>query len=156
VRCVHPELQHLNIWRDERIDPTMFLTDEIRRNVRASGILLVVMSAWYLASAWCKDEREWFREQVQDRSRDQGRVFVIRALHTDEKDWPDFLRDSRGHALPGFKFYDTPDSVPHLWEGHYGNPKAYHQELERLRVTLTRRLRELRADAEHRARTQAP
>jgi hypothetical protein len=156
VWSVDPELQHVTIWRDAHHDPTLFLTDEIRRTVSASGILILVMSPWYLASKWCTDEREWFKEQVQDRSRDQGRVFVIRALHTDEKNWPDFLRDTRGHALPGFKFYDKEDSVPHGWEGNYGEPKIYQQELQRLRVTLTKRLRELRANAERRVAAEAP
>ena len=34
----------------------------------------------------------------RDRSNEQGRVFVIRALATDERDWPDFLRDERGNS----------------------------------------------------------
>jgi hypothetical protein len=153
---VDPELQHVTIWRDEHHDPTLFLTDEIRRTVSVSGILIIVMSPFYLTSTWCKDEREWFKEQVQDRSQDQGRVFLIRALHTDEKEWPDFLHDIRGHALPGFKFYDTPGSVPNGWGGSYGDPRAYQQELERIRVTLTKRLRELRTNTERRASAKAP
>jgi hypothetical protein len=104
IRSVDPEFDQLHIWRDEHIDPTIHLTDELRAKVTQSGILMVVMSPRYLGSAWCKDELEWFRRQVEERRRDQGRVFVVRALPTPESSWPEFLRDERGHALVGFRF----------------------------------------------------
>ena len=90
IRAVDIEFDNLHIWRDEQVDPTIQLSDEIRGKVKGSGILLVVMSPRYLASTWCKDELEWFKQQVQDRERDQGRVFIIRALRTDENRWPEF------------------------------------------------------------------
>jgi hypothetical protein len=99
-----PEFDQLHIWRDAQIDPTIHLSDELRAKVTQSGILMVVMSPRYLGSAWCKDELEWFRRQVEDRRRDQGRVFVVRAWPTAESSWPEFLRDERGHALVGFWF----------------------------------------------------
>src|SRR5580704_4591391 len=113
IHAVGTEFDSLQMWRDEHIDPTIHLTDELRGKVTSSGILMIVMSPRYLASSWCKDELEWFRQQVHDRARDQGRVFVIRALPTDEKDWPEFLRDDRGHALIGFRFHDPQDSMPY-------------------------------------------
>lgn len=150
TRAVSEEFDLLHIWRDQQIDPTMQLTDELRSKVTCSGVLMIVMSAKYLASAWCKDELEWFRQQVQDRARDQGRVFVVRALSTDEKAWPDFLRDVRGHAMPGFKFYDKPDTMPFGWRGAGENSEPYVRALGSLQAVLIRRLRELRAGAERR------
>jgi hypothetical protein len=35
-------------------------------------------------SAWCNDERTWFQEQIEDRAAEEGRVFVVRAVPTDE------------------------------------------------------------------------
>jgi hypothetical protein len=156
IRAVDTEFDDLHIWRDEQIDPTIHLSDEIRGKVRASGILMIVMSPRYLASAWCQDELEWFRQQVQDRERDQGRVFVVRALRTDEDRWPDFLRDTRGHGLPGFQFHDKQDSMPYGWRGSSENREGYVRELWRLQTALARRLRELRANAERRARSEMP
>jgi hypothetical protein len=152
VRAVDIEFDELLVWLDAKIDPTIHITDEIREKVKNSGILMIVMSPRYLASAWCHDELEWFRQQVQDRSRDQGRVFVVRAVSTDEKAWPDFLRDNRGYALPGFQFHDKLDSMPYGWRGSDTNHEAYVQELWRLRTALTRRLRELRESAARRAK----
>ena len=154
IRAVDTEFDDLHVWRDEQIDPTMHLTDELRGKVRSSGILLIVMSPRYLTSAWCKDELEWFKQQVLDRERDQGRVFVVRVLRTDDNRWPDFLRDARGHTLSGFQFHDKQDSMPFGWRGSSENREAYVRELWRLQTALTRRLRELFANAERRAKPQ--
>jgi len=156
VHAVDTEFDDLIIWRDEKIDPTIYLSDELRSKVTSSGILMIVMSPRYLASTWCKDELEWFRQQVLDRARDQGRVFVIRALPTDETAWPDFLRDTRGYALPGFQFHDKQDRMPYLWRGGGTNRDAYVQELWRLHTALVARLRELRANGERRAKSDMP
>src|SRR5262249_35117756 len=64
------EFDKLHIWHDEEIDPTAGLTDELRRIVKSSGILMIIMSPRYLTSAWCKDELGWFREQIRDRAND--------------------------------------------------------------------------------------
>jgi hypothetical protein len=156
MRAVDTEFDDLHIWRDEQIDPTIYISDEVRAKVKSSGILMIVMSPRYLASTWCKDELEWFRQQVQDRARDQGRVFVVRALPTDEKNWPDFLRDTRGHALPGFQFHGKQDSMPYGWRGSEENREAYVRELWRLQTALARRLRELRANTERRVKPEMP
>jgi hypothetical protein len=156
IRAVDTEFDDLHVWRDEQIDPTIHLSDELRGKVKCSGILMIVMSPRYLASAWCQDELDWFRQQVQDRARDQGRVFVIRALPTDESRWPDFLRDDRGHALVGFPFHDQSDRMPYGWRGSRENNDAYTKQLWRLGTSLTQRLRELRANSERRAKSSAP
>jgi hypothetical protein len=102
------------------------------------------MSPRYLKSKWCTDELGWFREQIQDRSRDQGRVFVIRQLPTNESDWPDFLRDQRGNAPIGFRFHDPQSHMPYGWRGVQESDKDFVEELWRLQTALTKRLRELR------------
>jgi hypothetical protein len=159
IRSVDPEFDQLHIWRDEHIDPTIHLTDELRAKVTQSGILMVVMSPRYLGSAWCKDELTWFRQQVEDRRRDQGRVFVVRALPTSESSWPEFLLDERGHALVGFRFHDASghdgSDTPYGWRGSRADNEAYVRELGRLRTALMKRLRELRAKNERRI-TSAP
>jgi hypothetical protein len=154
VRAVDTEFDDLHVWRDEQIDPTIHISDELRGKVKSSGILLIVMSPRYLTSTWCKEELEWFKQQVQDRERDQGRVFIVRVLRTDENLWPDFLRDARGHALAGFQFHDKRDSMPFGWRGSSENREGYVRELWRLQTALTRRLRELLANAERRAKPQ--
>jgi hypothetical protein len=155
IRAVDTEFDGLLIWRDEHIDPTIHLTDELRGKVKTSGILLIVMSPRYLNSSWCKDELEWFKQQILERERDQGRIFVVRALRTDENQWPEFLRDARGNTLVGFMFHDNQSAMPFGWRGSTTNHESYVRELWRLQTALTRRLRELRANAERRSKAFA-
>jgi hypothetical protein len=91
------------------------------------------MSPRYLASTWCQDELEWFKRQVQGREREHGRVFIVRALRTDENRWPEFLRDTRGHPMPGFQYHDKQDSMPYGWRGSAEHREAYVCELWRLK-----------------------
>jgi len=154
IRAVDTEFDNLNIWLDEQIDPTAHLTDELRQKVSSSGVLLIVMSPRYLASSWCRDELEWFRAQVHDRAREQGRVFVVRALPTIESNWPDFLRDQRGHSLVGFRFHDPQSNMPFGWRDMRETNEEYVRQLWRLQTALTKRLRELNERAVERARAR--
>ena len=145
IRAIDPEFDNLDVWCDENVDPTAHLTTELREKVKASGILMVVISPRYLLSSWCKDELTWFREQVVARSDEQGRVFVVRGLPTNETDWPEFLRDERGNSPIGFRFYDPQSGMPYGWRDMRENSEEYVRQLWTLQTALTRRLRELRA-----------
>jgi hypothetical protein len=149
------EFKALNIFRDGKIDPTAHLTAELRGKVDASGILMIVMSEHYLDSSWCHDELEWFRKQIQDRGAGSGRVFVIRAQETDAARWPEFLRDERGHAMPGFRFYDSESGFPWGWP-HLQDPgREFEEEFRRLQTAVVVRLRELRVRAAKRSGAEA-
>jgi len=149
------EFADLKLWIDAQIDPTAHLTDGLRAKVGASGVLAIVMSKRYLQSSWCRDELEWFRKQVEERASDSGRVFVIRAQPTDESQWPEFLRDERGHAMPGFTFYDAATGYPLGWPDPRADDRDFVKELCRLQTALTKRLRELKARADKRAEAEA-
>ncbi len=154
ILSLDPEFVSLNIWRDERIDPTARLTEELRCKSTGSGVLVIVMSKHYLLSSWCRDELEWFRKQIQDRASEPGRVFVVRAQPTETAGWPEFLRDERGHAMPGFTFHE-PDGDPWGWPDLREPPRDFVKEMCRLRMALTKRLRELRDRAEKRSQSVA-
>jgi hypothetical protein len=118
---------------------------------------MIVMSDRYLQSRWCLDELDWFKEQIQERTGPSGRVFVIRAQDTDTSRWPEFLRDSRGFAMTGFSFFDPDSGDP--WGFQLQEPNDdYFKELGRVRLWLTKRLRELRERAakDAQAKTSIP
>jgi hypothetical protein len=154
ILSLDTEYDALHVWMDEQIDPTANLTGELRDKVSASGVLIIVMSKRYLASSWCRDELEWFRKQIQDRAGEHGRVFVIRAQPTDTAAWPDFLRDERGHAMPGFSFYDPANGLPWGWPDLNDTTRDFVKEMCRLQTALTKRLRELRDRAEKRVQAE--
>jgi TIR domain len=151
IQALHPEFRTLNVWMDDKIDPTALLTPELRSMVTASGVLMIVMSEHYLASSWCHDELEWFRKQIQDRAGDPGRVFVIRAQKTDPSKWPDFLRDERGNPLIGFTFHDSENGMPMGWPDLRWVDVEFRKAMAGLHTALTKRLRELRERAEQRS-----
>ncbi len=151
IRSIDPEFANVTLWRDEHVDPTMHLTSALRGKVGASCILLIVMSRYYLASSWCKDELDWFAEQVRDRSLDHGRVFILRAQPTDAGKWPEFLRDERGHAMPGFQFCAADAEIPYGWPDFIDQNEEFRKELSRLLTALARRLREFRKRFSERA-----
>ena len=139
ILSLDTEFDQLKLWMDRHVDPTARLTDDLRAKAGASGILIVVMSKRYLASSWCRDELEWFRTQFQWRAGELGRVFVIRVQPTDAKDWPEFLRDERGHEVPGFWFYDRDSGFPWGWPDLQDASKEFSKELCRLQLALTKR-----------------
>jgi len=149
IRSTDPELRGLDIWFDAHFDRTQHLTDELRHRVKSSGILMVIMTPAYLESLWCRDELDWFEEQIADRKRAAGRIFVIHALPTDRAKWPAFLQDDLGNALVGFPFYDPQSEKPFGWgaEDIIRSGKEFNNPLWTLKTALTRRLRDLRGPA---------
>jgi hypothetical protein len=149
ITSLSDEFDDLQIWWDRDLDPTLQLTPELRRRVKAAAVLMILMSPRYLKSSWCGDEAAWFRQQVEDRAADEGRVFVVRTVPTDEGAWPAFLRDERGNAIVGFRFHpparQAGDLVePFGWPDLIERNAPFRQELATLRTVLTRRLRELK------------
>jgi hypothetical protein len=154
IQSVSTEFDQLHVWMDEQIDRTAPLTAEVRDKVKSSGILMIFMSPRYLTSKWCKDELGWFRDQIRERSGEQGRVFVIRATATDESTWPDFLRDERGNSLIGYLFHDPISQIPYGWRDTNERNVEYSKQLWTLKTALTTRLRELRQRYESRPAVQ--
>jgi len=148
ILAINPEFLDLDIWRDEKLDPTLQLTPELKARVKSSGILFIVMSPHYMKSRRCNDELTWFREEIRDRAQDSERVFIIRALRTDASEWPEFLRDERGFAPISFYFHHPQNDTPYHWAGSRENDDEYLKCLGTLRTTLTKRLRELRDRAQ--------
>jgi hypothetical protein len=93
------------------IDPMAPLTEQLREQIQASALLVVLMSPDYLASSWCADERDWwFAHQRELGLPTQDRVAVVKIWPT-EDGWPSALVDSRGHPLPGFAFFGDDDGA---------------------------------------------
>jgi hypothetical protein len=141
------EFDELKIWDDRSLDPTAHLTDELRTTIERSCLLLIVMSPRYLASAWCKDELAWFERQFVERRKGVGRVFIVRAVSTDESKWPRCLKDERGNADLGFRFHPMTDKEgvpPYGWPDLFDRNEEFRSALSTLRTTLVGRLQEIR------------
>jgi hypothetical protein len=88
------------------IDPTRSLTPQLEIAIRRSGLLVLLMSPFYLKSEWCKREVDGFVAEAQRRQRGDGLLFVVRIWPTEAKYWPPPLKGEDDETLPGFWFYD--------------------------------------------------
>jgi hypothetical protein len=148
IYALQPELSAVRFWDDRNVDPTAALTQDIKEKVERSGVLLIMMSPRYLASDWCKNELHWFKVQFEGRHRSPGRVFVVRAVSTNTDLWPDFLKDESGHPDIGFQFYpETTDEgvEPYGWPELLERTREFNLPFSRLRTTLIKRLKEIKA-----------
>ena len=139
LRSLGTDFKDLRLWIDPKIDPTVNLTDQLKETVSRSGLLIVVISEYYLDSKWCKDERKWFEKEILSRPEQAGRVFILRAQKTDEGLWPEFLRE-----LTGFSFYDPESGFPWDYPDLATPNPEFSKQLLNLHIRLAARLRELR------------
>ena len=97
----------VDVWYDEKLPGNLPLTETLKKEVESSAILVIVMTRNYLDSDWCKDEREWFKNEVERRGGGVENVFVVHAMVTDADEWPDFLKDGAGKTVLGFPFCEV-------------------------------------------------
>ena len=142
------QAKDVDLWMDYRICGNDPLTRQLRDKVEKSGVLLVLMSEWYLESSWCRDEVAWFFDAVRQKRADRP-VFVVRVRSTDHGLWPDVFKDERGHPLVGYDFVrDAEGSNLGLPKG-YPSPrdapdsKEYFEAVSKLASDIVAQLRAL-------------
>ena len=76
VDIFHDQLQNFvnvhvgrrtNVWRDKRLTGGEIFSDEIEQQLRASAVLVSIISPGYLQSEWCNRELVGFTKAAQDR-----------------------------------------------------------------------------------------
>lgn len=108
----------VTLWKDDDLRYDQSLSQQLTENVRASAILVVMLSPGYLSSDWCRRERNAFLEAI--RARGDAPVIVIAKEPVPDEALPAELRDRKrfpfyggsnnitfGHPLP------NPDNPTH-------------------------------------------
>jgi TIR domain len=122
------------------------LTPQLIEAARSSATLLVVMSRSYLASDWCKLERNAFLSVVNDRIA-TGSMLVVRARPVERDEQPEEFRDLRGIDF----FHADTGSRHRLLGSPNANELPFVDRICTLTEELALQLERLRAGAEHRA-----
>jgi hypothetical protein len=158
-----PKFKNSVVFLDEskraehRLDKTLPLTDQIRAGVEGAALLTVLMTPHYLESGWCRDEREWWLTHHGERGDTSGRVFVARVWPT-EAEWPEALRDERGHTPIGFWFHARENvdygTRPFGWNGRTDDQNEFTKSLLDLVSVVARRLETLRKELDEHRRAQ--
>ena len=92
--------------RQDRIDPTAPLSDQLIEKISTSALLVAIVSDPYLRSTWCKLEREAWSDVVGEQEIGiAGRLLPVRAMPSVD-DWPAELVDQHGDQLLGYHFFD--------------------------------------------------
>jgi len=68
---------NFSLWYDHQLRHHVSLTPEIMGTLERSATLVVILSPGYLESEWCTRERDTFLKLVEERQRNDGRVFVV-------------------------------------------------------------------------------
>lgn len=142
------QAKNVDLWMDYKICGNEPLTRQLREKVEKSGVLLVLMSEWYLESSWCRDELGWFFDAVRQKRADRP-VFVVRVRSTDHGQWPEVFKDERGHALVGYDFVrDVEDNNLGLPKGfpspeNAPDSKEYYEALSKLASDIVTQMKAL-------------
>ena len=102
----------ISIFLDEHLrpqqalNPMESLTDQLRSEIEHSAVLSVLMSPQYIASKWCREERQlWHEAQDTLGIPTDGRTALAQVWPT-PLPWPPEFCDHHGEPLVGFTFYD--------------------------------------------------
>jgi hypothetical protein len=142
------------------LDPMAQLSDNLKDEVAASGILALIMSPQYLGSQWCKQEREWWIEAQKAHAIAHGkRIAIARIWPTGDMPWPPDLTDDAGHQTMGHIFYDRAKAdvrpQPFSWPTVDSNPGPFRDALLDFVGRIRIRLLELKRELERRHEREA-
>jgi len=139
-----------SLWMDYRLSPHKPITSEIMKTIEQAAILIVILSPGYLASEWCRRERNTFLKMIGERPRSEARVFIVERDKIEERDRPDEFKELLGYR---FWFADKEGRPPRILGEPKPNPddpkcQPYYDKLNDLSYDLAEELRRLRALAE--------
>lgn len=135
-----------SLWMDHQLPGNKPLTPEIFENLEQSATLLIVLFPGYVASEWCKDEKNAFLQAIHNLPDNQSRVFVVKHSPLDTGTCPKELED-----LKGYDFWadDTNTGIKRTLSPIQPrfNEELYNTRLAKLVSELAGQLKALNADA---------
>lgn len=94
--------ESLAVWKDHGLRGNEPITPDIENAVTRAATLLLILSEGYLASDWCRRERELFVAAAGGAAQAAGRIFVVARDEIERERWPAEIND-----LLGYSFYET-------------------------------------------------
>jgi hypothetical protein len=157
----HPKIRGIKIFLDQHhrpdqgLDPIKGLTDQLRDELGASGLLTILMSPHYLLSKWCAEERNWWVQcQEKHGLAMDGRIAVARIWPTEDA-WPHPLVDKSGEPLIGFTFYTDVRPQPHEWPDPTDAKGPFRDELLKMVGWIWQHLTAAKEQLDEKARLKA-
>lgn len=136
--------RRLDVWTDHELAGNRPFDAAIESALGRTAALLVVMSPGYLASDWCRREREAFRRMVADRRDAGSRVFVVHRDRVDLEKLP-----AEFGSLLGYRFWieDGPSRLPRTLGIPLPTPAEteYYSQINQLGTELAQELARMQA-----------
>ena len=129
-----------SLWMDHELAKHVNLTPQIMDAIRQTAILIIILSPGYLASDWCKREKNEFLKQIQE---GDSRVFLIKRDVIEDDDRAGEFKDMRGFQFwvpdkqgkpPKILGYPEPDKDDH----------SYYSLIDEITFELVDELRRLK------------
>jgi hypothetical protein len=137
----------LTIWMDHELAGNRPLTDTILAALGKTATLLIALSPGYLASDWCRRERQAFLQLVKGRRDAGSQVFVVYGDSLDRSNVPAELSDLIGYP---FWVQEQDGKAPRRLGVPVPTPgePEYYNRVNQLGHELSQELKRLRAAAE--------
>jgi hypothetical protein len=134
-----------SIWIDHNLAGNAPLTPEIMNALHETATLVVIVSRGYIASEWCRREREAFLQLVGERA--NSRIFLVECDKVDKEELPNEFGD-----LLGYRFWvqDSEGRAPRTLGTPVPRPdeQEYYIPLNNLSRELALELERLKRKAE--------
>ncbi len=112
------------LWIDDELSPHNSITPQILNTLKGSAVIIIIMSPGYLASDWCRREKDTFCSLINKRISSGSRIFIVERDIVGHKNRPDefkeligvrfWVRDQRGKA-PKILGLPKPDPSDHRY-----------------------------------------
>ncbi len=152
ISCVKTRLAQIlgrsdaySLWMDHELASHVKITPQIMDTLSRTATLIIVLSPGYVASEWCKREKDTFLNLVKECG--GSRVFVVERDMVEEHERPSELSD-----LKGFKFWrrDREGKPPRILgspKPEYPADREYYNLVDDLSHELATELRSLKVAA---------
>ena len=131
------------LWMDHDLARHVDFTPQILSSLRDSAVLMVIFSPGYLASDWCRRERESFLNEVKKRRDQDSSIFIVECDRVPLEERPAELSN-----LIGYQFWEARHGrAPRILEYHHPTDayceklddlaRGLHNELVRLKQKCT-------------------
>src|SRR5262245_4746502 len=133
--------RNATIWMDHReLTGNKPLTPAIMDALDKTAVIVVMVSMRYLASEWCRKEREQFLKVISQRTSAGSRVFIVELDKLDRHLLPPEFNDTIGYQL---WIEDWDDKTPRTLGFPDPLEKDYWQVLNRIAFHLSDEIKQL-------------
>jgi hypothetical protein len=149
-------IDSVSIWQDDQLAKNVDFDRAITTTLGETAMLLVIFSPGYLASDWCRRERDTFLRWMRDRLESGSRLFLVHRDMIDGSLPEEFGKPNEFKNLIGYQFWveENRRSRP-LERYRKSDEDVYRSKLNELAWDIAIELKRLKEQATEQA-TQAP